>query len=208
MISVLEFFKRKKVKKTKTSKEKQNNSDKNEKSVECKNSEGQGKRTVKEIICAVEESKSAKFDERKLQAIEAEILTLLKKYQISDKELEYEISSMDAFKLLENFDELVDLVELEQQTKNILDEQKVESKIKKIKSIVTEIKKHKIMTDFDKVLNQVRDYSKVEAGNLSKLLKIKRKRIMEIAEILEKEDLIEIKYPPVGGVLLVNKDSK
>ncbi len=149
----------------------------------------------------------AKFGDR-----EKKVGTLMKKYNIPEKEMESEIKKLNTEKLLGDFDKLISLIEIEHRAKGLEKEAPKPfektfigyKKKKEAKTILKEIEKHKIITDFDKILNYVNEKGSVKMGELKKELNMDSKRLKECCNILEKNNLIKVEYPPVGDVRVIS----
>ncbi len=154
-------------------------------------------------------------DER-VAEIEEHIGELLKKYKIPTAGTERE--SLNKDRIIQDFDKLINLIELEKRAKKFAEEKpaetsrielpRVERKKKEIKAIEKEIKKYRIVTDFDRVLSYVREKGKVSEGKARKELKMAKKQFKECRNILDKSGLIKIVYPPIGGVQLADVNYK
>ncbi|MFH1751619.1 MAG: hypothetical protein ABH821_01625 [archaeon] len=152
-------------------------------------------------------------NEKKLQAIEKNIKPLLEKYGLSESRIESDLSRMDKTRLFEDFEKLLDIVELEQKSINLLKKEKqvkVEGKVfkpstqdkKQAELVVKEFKKHSIVTDFDKILNLVKENQSIKSKKLMALTNLTKKQLDNCLDILEENELVEVYYPPVGDVLV------
>ncbi len=73
---------------------------------------------------------------------------------------------------------------------------------REILGLIEEIKKHVILTDFDRVYDSVVLNKKVSSNVLAKNLNIPKARVEECGEILQDDKLIEIDYPAFGDEVL------
>jgi len=80
--------------------------------------------------------------------------------------------------------------------------------MKEIKKVAKELKKHEIITDFDRVMDYVKKNKRAKVIKIAKELKIYQKRVEDCAHILEENDLIEIEYPLIGDISLKLKGYK
>ena len=148
--------------------------------------------------------------------IEGHIGELLKKYRISAEGPERE--SLNKDRIIQDFDKLINLIELEKRAKKFSEETHMESsrielprmkrKQNEIKAIAKEIKKYRIVTDFDRVLSYVREKGKVSESMAIKDLKMAGKQFKECRNILDKSELIKVVYPPIGGLWLMDINYK
>ena len=74
--------------------------------------------------------------------------------------------------------------------------------VDKIKQVAAELTKHRITTDFDRVMFYVQENKRAKSGAITKALLIEKKKVEECAKILEENGLIEIEYPLVGDIAL------
>ncbi|MDO8647385.1 MAG: hypothetical protein Q7R70_03145 [Candidatus Diapherotrites archaeon] len=163
-----------------------------------------------------------KSDDAKLSELEANVQKLMKKYNLSESEAEEKIAKIDSPKVLQSFDKLVDLIELEQRTQKLMQEQlqiakdrspKQEEKsefgsgfeagvpkkkIEEVKAIVVELQKHRIVTDFDKLLELVQSKGKVSESDAFKELKISKDKLKDCINVLEQNNLVRVEFPPIG----------
>lgn len=173
-------------------------------------------RTVIDQI--IEHKARGKIDEEKLKELESRVGHIAAQYNIPAKEIEREVSSLDTRTMLESFNRLVSLLELEHKAKIIPEKQKAASLReilqygiskdleKEVKGIAVELQKHRIVTDFDKIFSAITEKGKASIGNISKNLGIEKKRVMECAEILESNGLVTINYPAIGDANIQLKD--
>ncbi|MDO8627517.1 MAG: hypothetical protein Q7K42_03565 [Candidatus Diapherotrites archaeon] len=77
------------------------------------------------------------------------------------------------------------------------------TKVEKFKGIEKDLKMESVSTDFDKVLALVKQKGKISMDDAIKVLGMPKERIIEIAEILEDDNLVKVVYPPIGSTMLV-----
>ena len=154
-------------------------------------------------------------DER-VAEIEGHIGGLMKKYSIPAAGTEK--SSLNKDRIIQDFDKLINIIELEKKAKKFVEEKpaetsrieipRVERKKEEIRAIAKEIKKYRIITDFDRVLSYVREKGKVSESQARKDLKMTAKQFKECRNILDKSELIKVIYPPIGGVQIADVNYK
>src|SRR3989338_7711035 len=81
-------------------------------------------------------------------------------------------------------------------------------KKEEIKSVMKDIERHRIVTDYDKILNYLRAHNKAKILEMANALHVERTQIMEHVKTLEDSGLIEIVYPPIGAPIVVYKKAK
>jgi predicted transcriptional regulator len=155
------------------------------------------------------ESKSTgKSNEEKLAELEQKMDSMLDRYhpnllKINPKPLK-KINQAELFHTMGN---LLNLFELEHRAKQF-DEPKKEvvetvepagkPSREEIQAIAIELQKHRIITELDKIIELVKQRERVSMTELSKLLGMPRNAALERCELLEKNGLISIHYPPLG----------
>ncbi len=156
-----------------------------------------------------------KINEEKLLELEKRINDLMKKYDISEGEIEERLGNVSTSDLLESINKLISIIELERKTKLKESEEQQPKKIatamrvtepvkikqqsiEEIKGIATEIKKHRLITDFDKVVNFIAEKGKAKISEISKETGINKKKVEECCKVLEKEKQIDLVYPAIG----------
>ena len=161
---------------------------------------------------------SAEINRQKIDEIESHMSDLLKKYKISDKGVEREVGNLDKNKIIQDFDKLINLIELEKETKELnemesMPREKIplpitSQKKEKIKAIAKEIKKHKIVTDYDLILAMVMEKGKAGGEEIRKILKMDKKHFKECCDILENDKLVKITYPTIGRMKIMDINYK
>jgi len=164
------------------------------------------------IDSIIEGKVKGKVDEEKLKSIEEKVKDLAQKYNISKEEIEKDVQKLDTGKLLSNFDRLIGLLELEHKAHTLLKEAPLELdkafvgdvKKEEVKGIIKEIKKYRIVTDYDKILNYVNEKGVVKKRELIKELEIKDFMVKQCCETLESSGLIRMEYPPIGDTKIIS----
>ena len=167
------------------------------------------KETEKPIIEKLMEAKaSGTIDEGKLKELERHIRELMKTYNIPEEEIEKEIGGIRADHALEDAEKLIDLMELEHRAQGLEGIEHEEAKREEAKAVIKEIKKHRIVTDFDRILQLVNERGKIKINDALKELGIQPKRMDEVSEILEREGLVKIEYSAVGSAWISSPEYK
>lgn len=165
--------------------------------------------TEKPIIEKLMEAKaSGTIDEGKLKELEGHIRELMKTYNIPEGEIEKEIGGIRADHALEDAEKLIDLMELEHRAQGLEGTEHEEAKREEAKAVIKEIKKHRIVTDFDRILQLVNERGKIKTNDAIKELGIQPKRMDEVVEILEREGLVKIEYSAVGSAWIFSPEYK
>lgn len=165
----------------------------------------------------LEEKARGKINESRLLEIEEKIDRLMKTYNVPQTEIERRIEDIDTTKVIDSFNKLINLIELEHKAKEIEASKPVgmpkaftetAKEVEKIKGMAIELKKHRIVTDFDRIISLVNKRGKIKLGEIAKNLNISKKRAEECCNLLEEEGLVEIEYPAIGDVWVEVKDYK
>ncbi len=169
---------------------------------------------------AQENEKKETISHEHVKEIEKHVRGFIKKYDISLEEIEKDVEKLDKEKILRDFHKLIGVLEIAREAKRIDAESRetpakpiVEKKGKKatpkatvaakknkqsLQAIAKEIQKYKIVTDFDRLLNMVQEKGSVNSDQAMKELGIKEDDFVELVEILEKNGLVKVIYPPIG----------
>ncbi|MFH1391218.1 MAG: hypothetical protein ABIH20_02810 [Candidatus Diapherotrites archaeon] len=171
----------------------------------------------KTINSFLEKKAQGKIDEQKLGELEGKVERLMKQYNISENEIEKKLGNTETGDLVASVNKLVSILELEKKANQTLNPEKIETamrfttpmkKKEEVKGIVTEIKKQRIVTDFDKVLNYISKNEEAKMGKIAKELNIPRKRVEECCNLLEKEKQVLLLYSPIGDAVVMTPDHK
>ena len=165
------------------------------------------------IASALEEKLGGRISDAKLAALEEKISQLLKQKVISPDKVLSDIQQIDSNRIVESFNKLISLIEMEHAAKQDLQDKRIKSstpiepvRLKKtdfkVESKDKELEKTEINTNFDKLLSIVREQGKISSKELSKLLGLKENQITDLCKILEDENLVTLNYQPVGGVII------
>jgi len=172
------------------------------------------------------EDRFGNSDEKRLLGLEKDVGKLMQKFNLSESEVEKRLLDIDASKAIESFDKLVSLIELEQKTQRLIQEQLEIEREKKprldekadfgrdfgsgiperkkleVKAVVEELVKHRIVTDFDKLLELVQSKGKIGYNQALKELKIPEAKLHECLAVLEENSLVRVDYPPIGPAVI------
>ncbi len=164
----------------------------------------------------LQEKAKGTIDEKKLGEVEGKISELMEKYGVSEHEIEETISDTSTENLVQSINKLVNIIELDRKANQQLKQgERIETamrftqpmkKIEEIKGIATEVKKHRIVTDFDNILTIIVRDGRLKMGDIAKQTGIAGKRVEECCQLLEKENQIEIVYPAFGDPFVQTLD--
>lgn len=164
----------------------------------------------------IEEKASGRINEKRLIQLENKIEELLRKYNIPKKEIAEDILGIDKDKIISDLDKLINLIELEHGTKKLesqtIKPEKIETAVPKefekrreeVKAIATEITRHRIITELDKILEIVKQKGKTTDLEIAKTLNASKKQVAEWVAVLEENKLVKLNYPPFGGLVVMD----
>jgi hypothetical protein len=135
----------------------------------------------------------------RLSALNKKVDDLIKESIHSEQEIHE-----NALNESKKFNELHKMNLLETEKKLLM----LSSNSKELKSVAVELKKHVIVTDFDRINSLVKEKQKISLNEVAKKLKLIPIRVAECANVLEKAGLIEIEYPALGAPKLIIKGFK
>lgn len=165
----------------------------------------------KEVVEAIRhKGMEGNLSKKSLQKVEKKIEGLMKKYNIPASVISRSVNSLRGDRLVQDFQKLIELIEekKEDSTSELIKPFDVSSSLtsKKAEKIVgkeKEIKKIRIETAFDRLLNLVQMKGDVKLGEAASELGMSKREVQECAEILESNKLIKLVYPAIGSVRLV-----
>lgn len=155
-----------------------------------------------------------KISQKKAMEMETKLFRIMKKNQIDETQVRREFEFVSPQQLMKRFDRILDAIErkyapktevIKDQTikaKPTVTEKKKEKKEGKLK----DIQEKKIVTDFDRLLQLVKEKGKINEKEASKALKLNPERIKECYVVLEKNDLVKVDFPVFGGAQIISKD--
>ena len=166
---------------------------------------------IDRIKRAMEEKLKGKVDDEQLRKLSDNMQKLLEAHVIEKDALKRQIEQIDSNRVVESFVALVRLIEnqipktetirfVPEEMKDFADNRKKEPLHLK----QTELENKELITDYDKILDEVRKKGKISMDELSKLAQVDKKHMKEILIVLEKEGLVEIKYPAFGQTMVVD----
>ncbi|HLC79451.1 MAG TPA: hypothetical protein VJG83_03390 [archaeon] len=164
----------------------------------------------KKINAFLEQKAAGKINEGKLVELEAKVDLLMEKYKIPEKELEEKFGKVNTSNVLESIGRLINLIELERDANAKIKPEKIQTalpvtenakQVEEVVGIATEIKKHRIVTDFDKLITLLVQKGRMKFTDIAKELSISMDKVEECCRILQQEKLIEVVYPPFGDAL-------
>ncbi len=142
-----------------------------------------------------------------LEELDRRLDTLMKKYSLSEQELEGKIGGADSANMMDSMNRLIGVLEAEKR-KNQPGTERIETAIKmtgfmqkmetKAVGVDTEIKKNVIVTDFDRVYLLVNERGKISIGEIAQELHMPKQKVEECCFILRREKQLDVVYPPFG----------
>ncbi len=166
---------------------------------------------IEDLKTALNEKLKGKVDEEQLRKLTDNVQKLLEAHAIEKKQIEDKLETMDSSRLLESFMALVRLIEAQNpktETIRTVPEELREFTDNRKKTQVQvhqkELENKELVTDYDKILETVRKTGKISLEKLQKSISMDKKTTQEILQVLEKEDLIDISYPPFGSPIITD----
>ena len=160
-----------------------------------------------------EKARGSSASPSEIADIEKKLTTLLKQYNIPEKAVASHIQSLDSNRLVNDFQKLISLIETKKENATAelikpapgfdINTGIIAKKKEKIVGTEREIRKAKIETSFDRVLNLVQVKGIISLNDAANQLGMGKKEVQECAEILERSRLIKLSYPPIGSVKLI-----
>ena len=172
------------------------------------------KKISNEFKQAIEEkAKVGGISKNDIEGLEKKLNSLLNKYNIPENVVRPHIQTLDSTSLLNDFQKLISLIEAKKENATAelikpapgfdIKTGVIAKKREKIVGKEKEIKKAKIETSFDKLLHLIQVKGSINLNEAAVQLGMGKKQVKECAEILERNQLIKLVYPPIGPVKLV-----
>jgi len=149
-----------------------------------------------------------------VDSIEDKLGQLLQRYKIPENALAAHIQTLDSSRLVQDFQRLIRLIETKRESASAelirpapgfdIKSGIIAKKREKIVGKEKDIRKAKIETSFDKVLNIVQLKGVIGLNDVAKQLQMNKREVQECAEVLERSKLIKLIYPPIGSVKLAS----
>ena len=156
---------------------------------------------------------STAISKEQIDKVEQKLGKLLQKYDIPSEPVAAHIKTLDSNKLVYDFQKLINLIETKRESAAVefikpapgfdIKTGVISKKKERIVGKEKEIKRARIETSFDKLLNFVKIKGMTNVADAAKKLGMTKKDVQECAEILERSRLIQLTYPPIGPVKLI-----
>lgn len=170
---------------------------------------------MSDIRKAVEAKVGGQIDPEKIARLNDAIAELLESHKIEKEAIAKRIAEIDSNRILDGYMRLVDLLEgqkVKTETIRVLPEEMKEFSMNKEKEELRgeqrDIEKKELITDYDKILEEVQKKGKISLLDLQKNLGVDKKTLKDVIVVLEKEDLIEVEYPPFGQARIVDTSKR
>ena len=158
-------------------------------------------------------SASPAISKEQIDRVEEKLGKLLQKYSIPNQILVTHIKTLDSNRLADDFQKLIRLIETKKESAVIelikpaagydIKSGIISKKKEKIVGKEKEIRRAKIETSFDRLLNLVKMKGIINVKDAAAQSGMSKKEVQECAEILERSRLIKLSYPPIGPVKLI-----
>ncbi|MBU0636370.1 hypothetical protein KKE06_05065, partial [Candidatus Micrarchaeota archaeon] len=169
------------------------------------------KEDIEELKKLIDHKSAGKVDPQQIKQLQSMIEELLQKNMLSRSEVEQNIRAIDANRVLEGFTKLVGLIQPATSSGTIrITPEKFEipfspmKKSKKPVGIEKELEKKELITDFDKILEIIRERGSIKLDELAKELKMDKRGVKEVVDILEESNLLIQEYSAFGPSHIVD----
>ncbi|GEM_PF-2584683 len=140
---------------------------------------------------------------KKIKKLKEKVSSLAKKHNVSKEEIDEAHEKISTHDTIREKGSLPTLKEIEEKLQDTKTAESLGGKKDEILGMIEEIKKHRIVTDFDRVYSTVQESQRIQVNRISAQLGIPKKRVEDCAQILESDRLIEMEYPAFGDPFLV-----
>lgn len=149
-----------------------------------------------------------------LEQFEQRLSQLLEQRPVSREHVMQGIASIDSSRVIEGFTRLSEILEhelhgdrritAEEEQLQMSDLVSQKKDKKKMVGIEKTLEKKELITDFDKILEIVRQKGQIKLSELTVLLKMDKNAIKEACDILEENNLVHLEFPPIGEPRVVD----
>ncbi len=168
-------------------------------------------RPAKDEITELQELIAEKFGGKaapqQIQELQQKVRELLEQKMVTKSEMEENIRMVDANRLLEGFTKLLSLIELNEEPEQPLEMPSTigpQQKPEKFAGTERELEKKELITDFDKILEIVRERGTITLNELASELDIDKRLLKEAVDILEENNLVIQEYPAFGSPRIID----
>lgn len=133
----------------------------------------------------------------KIKRLEEKVAKMAHENSIPEQDLQEMENRLSAKEVVRQPEKVADLKEIEKKVFG-----QTNPGQKEILGLMEEIKKHRILTDFDRVYSVVLTEKRIQTGKIAATLLIPKTRVEDCAEILEQDKLVEIDYPALGDAFI------
>jgi hypothetical protein len=176
---------------------------------ETESETGEPKNDAEELKQLVAERFEGRIAPEQLQELQQKIRELLEQKMVTRCQMEENIRNADSERLLEGFTKLLSMIDI-QGTR--MEEPKTEmpstigpqQKPEKYAGTEKELEKKELVTDFDKILEIVRERGAVTLNELASELGMDKRLLKEAVDILEENNLIIQEFPAFGSARIID----
>ncbi len=155
------------------------------------------------------------IEQDRIDRIDSKLNTIMNKYHVPESEVAERARGVNQGTVIESFSKLIGMIEREEKKKmgpeikaapiETVAPKEVIREMARVNPVMKDVGSHRIVTDFDRVLEAVNNKGKASTGELAKAVKADKKRIEEVVKILEENGLVEVKYSAIGGARVFSK---
>lgn len=178
-------------------------------------SEPISKRDIENLKNMVEKRLVGQVDSERLEKLITGIETLLEKNMVTRQQIEENVNKIDPRQVLDGFTRLLSLIEPKFTEENLGSvRQEIDTtsgpqeKPSKLTGTEKELEKKELITDFDKIIEIVRERGSITNDQLAAELKIDKKVLKESLDILEENSLVIVEYPAFGPSRVVDPNAQ
>jgi DNA-binding Lrp family transcriptional regulator len=166
---------------------------------------------IEQVKRSIEENFKGKVDEAQLKSLTENVQKMLESHKIQTNLIKDRLDKADQGQLLDSFMALVRMIE-EQRPKTesigVVAEEfrdfttNLKKEVPKAQS--RELENKELITDYDKILDVVREKGKIPLDTLAKAVGMDKKSMRDILDVLEKEGLLDVQYPAFGQPVVID----
>lgn len=164
---------------------------------------------IEELQQLIAKKFGGKVAPQQIQELQQKVRELLEQKMVTKSEIEQNIQMVDANRLLEGFTKLLGLIEWNERFSSEKPPEMpstigMQRKPEKFAGTEKELEKKELITDFDKILEIVRERGTITLNELASELDLDKRLLKEAVDILEENNLVIQEYPAFGSPRIID----
>lgn len=167
---------------------------------------------IERLKQSITQKLAGKVDEEKISELNENLERMLSTHQLNKETVQGRIDEIESSRVLEGFMHLMEMIESQRPAKpeqihmvpDDLRGLEFHKKKDRPEGKQKELEKKELVTDYDRILEEVRKKGSVPLEELAKNLEIEKKSLKEFLGVLENANLVVIDYPAIGSPKVID----